>query len=578
MKRTLLAVLALGMMVAVHAEQPDQVLMTIDGKPIMASEFMYIYEKNNQEAASDPKSMDEYLDLFTRFKLKVAEAEAERLDTAKSFNEELAGYRAQAVEKYLRDEQAIDSLIRLSYYRMAHLRRAAHIAVRCGEDAGDSLRQAAEARIQDLRRRAVSGKEDFYALAEKYSEDPNKDANGSELGWIIPFRYIYSFEDAVYSAPVGGISEVFHSPYGLHIALVEEEIETEEVHAAHIMKMTPKGDENKEVEAKRAIDSLYQVVMKGADFDETALRNSDDKGSAVRGGDLGWFTRGVMIPPFEKTAFALQPGETSEPLHSDYGWHIIRVYDRRKTEPLDSMYTAIRRKVERDDRMDEAHKSFVRKTRQEYALPQSMSDEEVMAYADAHLEEKYPELHNLVREYHDGILLFDISVDRVWDRASKDTAGLIRYFEEHRDAYKWDEPRFKGFVIYARDKKTAKRAETIANTVPADSVAKTIRERMNNDSVTIVRVERGLWKKGQNPAVDKFGLRSKVKDYQPDKEFPVVVAVGKKIANPESYTDERGKVVTDYQDQLEQAWVEELRKKHTVVLNEEVWQQLKAGR
>ena len=578
MKRTLLAVLALGMMVAVHAEQPDQVLMTIDGKPIMASEFMYIYEKNNQEAASDPKSMDEYLDLFTRFKLKVAEAEAERLDTAKSFNEELAGYRAQAVEKYLRDEQAIDSLIRLSYYRMAHLRRAAHIAVRCGEDAGDSLRQAAEARIQDLRRRAVSGKEDFYALAEKYSEDPHKDANGSELGWIIPFRYIYSFEDAVYSAPVGGISEVFHSPYGLHIALVEEEIETEEVHAAHIMKMTPKGDENKEVEAKRAIDSLYQVVMKGADFDETALRNSDDKGSAVRGGDLGWFTRGVMIPPFEKTAFALQPGETSEPLHSDYGWHIIRVYDRRKTEPLDSMYTAIRRKVERDDRMDEAHKSFVRKTRQEYALPQSMSDEEVMAYADAHLEEKYPELHNLVREYHDGILLFDISVDRVWDRASKDTAGLIRYFEEHRDAYKWDEPRFKGFVIYARDKKTAKRAETIANTVPADSVAKTIRERMNNDSVTIVRVERGLWKKGQNPAVDKFGLRSKVKDYQPDKEFPVVVAVGKKIANPESYTDERGKVVTDYQDQLEQAWVEELRKKHTVVLNEEVWQQLKAGR
>ena len=565
-------------MVAVHAEQPDQVLMTIDGKPIMASEFMYIYEKNNQEAASDPKSMDEYLDLFTRFKLKVAEAEAERLDTAKSFNEELNGYRAQAVEKYLRDEQAIDSLVRLSYYRMAHLRRAAHIAVHCGEDASDSLRQAAEARIQDLRRRAVLGKEDFYALAEKYSEDPNKEANGSELGWIIPFRYIYSFEDAVYSAPIGGISEVFHSPYGLHIALVEEEIETEEVHAAHIMKMTPKGDENKEVEAKRAIDSLYQVVMKGADFDETALRNSDDKGSAVRGGDLGWFTRGVMIPPFEKTAFALQPGETSEPLHSDYGWHIIRVYDRRKTEPLDSMYTAIRRKVERDDRMEEAHKSFVRKTRQEYALPQSMSDEEVMAYADAHLEEKYPELHNLVREYHDGILLFDISVDRVWDRASKDTAGLIRYFEEHRDAYKWDEPRFKGFVIYARDKKTAKRAETIAKTVPADSVAKTIRERMNNDSVTIVRVEKGLWKKGQNPAVDKFGLKFKVKDYQPDKEFPIVVAVGKKIVNPESYTDERGKVVTDYQDQLEQAWVEELREKHTVVLNEEVWQQLKAGR
>lgn len=566
------------MVAAVHAEQPDQVLMTIDGKPVMASEFMYIYEKNNQEAASDPKSMDEYLDLFTRFKLKVAEAEAEQLDTAKSFKDELKGYRAQAVERYLRDEQAIDSLVRLSYYRMAHIRRASHITLRCGEDASDSLRQAVEARMADLRQRAVSGKEDFYALAEKYSEDPNKQANGASLGWIIPFRYIYSFEDAVYRTPVGGISEVFRSPYGLHIALVEEEIETEEVHAGHIMKMTPKGDADKEVEAKRVIDSLYQVVMKGADFDETALKNSDDKGSAVRGGDLGWFTRGVMIRPFEQAAFALRPGETSEPIRSDYGWHIIRLYNRRKTEPLDSLYSTIRRSVERDERMEEAKKSFVRKTRQEYALPQEMTDDEVMAYADEHLEQKYPELGNLVREYHDGILLFDVSVDRVWDKASRDTAGLINYFEQHKNAYKWDEPRFKGFVIYALDRKTAKRAETIAKTVPADSVAKIIRERINNDSLTIVRVERGLWKKGQNPAVDKFGFKIKNSNYEPPQDLSYVVTIGKKIKNPEVYLDERSKVVTDYQDELEQAWVEELRKKHTVVLNEEVWQQLKAGR
>ncbi len=578
MKRTFLTLFVLGMMTAVQAEQPDQVLMTIDGKPIMASEFMYIYEKNNREATTDPKSMDEYMELFTRFKLKVAEAEAEQLDTAASFKEELKGYRAQAVDKYLRDEEAIDSLVRLSYYRMCHIRRAAHIAIRCPEDASDSLRTAAETRIADLRKRAVSGKEDFYALAKEYSEDPNKEKNGCELGWIIPFRYIYSFEEAVYNTPVGSITGIFRSPYGLHIALVEEEIETEEVHAAHIMKMVPKGEEGKEVEAKQAIDSLYQVILKGADFDETALKNSDDKGSAVRGGDLGWFTRGVMIQPFEKAAFALQAGETSEPIRSEYGWHIIRVYDRRKTEPLDSMYTTLRRNVERDERMQEARKSFVRKARQEYALSQEMSDDDVMAYADAHLEDKYPELKNLVREYHDGILLFDISVDRVWDKASKDTVGLTRYFEEHKDAYRWDEPRFKGFMIYARDKKTAKRAQTIAKTVPTDSVAKTIRERMNNDSVTIVRVERGLWKKGQNPAVDKFGLKVKKVDYQASEEFPVVVAVGKKLNNPEAYTDERGKVVTDYQDQLEQAWVDELKKKHTVVINEAVWKELKSGK
>lgn len=578
MKKTFITLLALGLTAALPAQQQDEVLMTIDGQPVMASEFMYIYEKNNQEASADPKSMDEYLELFTRFKLKVAEAEAERLDTAQAFAEELKGYRAQAVDKYLRDEQAIDSLVRLSYQRMCHIRRAAHIAIKCSADASDSLRQDAEKRINDLHKRALSGKEDFYELAKQHSEDPNKDKNGAELGWIIPFRYIYSFEEAVYNTPVGGITGIFSSPYGLHFALVEEEIESEEVHAAHIMKMTPKGDEQKAADAKRQIDSLYQVIMSGADFDETALKNSDDKGSAMRGGDLGWFTHGVMIKPFEQTAFSLNPGETSRPIRSEYGWHIIRLYERRKTEPLDSLYSSIRRSVERDERMNEARKSFVRKARVEYDLPAEMTDDEVMAYADSHLEEKYPELRNLVREYHDGILLFDISLDRVWDKASKDTAGLIRFFEEHKANYRWTEPRFKGFIIYAHDKKAAKRAETIAKTVPVDSVSKTIRDRMNNDSVTIVRVERGLWKQGQNPAVDKFGLKVKTDKYSPDSEFPEIRAVGKKIANPEAYTDERAKVVTDYQDQLEQAWVEELKKKHTVVLNNDVWIRLKAGR
>ncbi len=578
MKKTLLFLLSLVMCTALCAQEPDQVLMTIDGQPVMVSEFMYIYEKNNQEAAADPKSMEEYLDLFTRFKLKVAEALANQLDTTRSFAEELKGYRAQAVEKYLKDEAAIDSLVRLSYYRMGHIRRAAHIAIRCPEDASDSLRDDAMKRIKDLRKRALSGKEDFYKLAEKYSEDPNKEKVGSELGWIIPFRYIYSFEDAVYNTPVGQITDIFRSPYGFHIALVEEEEETEEVHAAHIMKMAPKDDAAKEAEAKRVIDSLYQVIMSGADFDEVALKNSDDKGSAMRGGDLGWFTRGVMIKPFEQAAFALQPGQTSQPIRSEYGWHIIRLHNRRATEPIDSLYASIRHNVERDERMQEAHKSFIRKARYEYQLPDTLTDEEVMAYADSHIEDKYPELRNLVKEYHDGILLFDISVDRVWDKAGKDTAGLINYFEQHKDAYKWEQPRFKGFMIYARDKKTAKRAETIAKTVPADSVAKTIRERMNNDSVTIVRVERGLWKQGQNPAVDRFGFKSKKAEYKADSEFPEVRAVGKVIANPESYTDERSKVVTDYQDQLEKEWVEELRKKHTVVLNTAVWEKLKASK
>lgn len=554
-----------------------QVLMTIDDEPVYVSEFLYIYEKNNQDASTEQKSLDEYLELFTNFKLKVAEAKAEHIDTTAAFAEELRGYRAQVTDRYLRDQEAIDSLAQLSYYRMNHMRRAAHIAVRCGQDATDSARVAARALIESLRRSIVTEKADFYEVAMEHSQDPNKEKHGVELGWIIPFRYIYSIEDAVYNTPVGEVTEVFETPFGYHIALVEEEEQqTEEVSAAHIMKMVPRGDASKEAAAKHAIDSLYQVLQQGADFGKTAINESDDRGSAQRGGELGYFTRGMMVTPFEQTAFALNPGEMSKPFRSDFGWHIIYLYDRRKIQPFDSIKTQIYKNVERDDRIKEAQKSFIRKTRSEYGLPATMSDDEVLAYADAHLEEKYEDLRNLVREYHDGILLFDISLNRVWDKASKDTEGLERYFNEHRQDYTWDEPRYKGFVIYAKDKASARRAQTIIKTVPADSVQSVIRSRINNDSIQLVGVERGLWRPGQNSTVDKFGFRMRKTQYVPSEEFPVVKLVGKVLTAPEVYTDERGKVVTDYQDMLEREWVEELKTKHKVVLNQSVWNDLKA--
>ena len=129
MKKTFFAMAALMAAMTVSAE--DQVLMTIDGKPVMASEFMYIYEKNNQEASLDPKTMDEYLDLFVNFKLKVTEAEAQGIDTTAAFKKELAGYRAQATPKYMQDNEALDSLVRLSYDHISRDRRAAHIAIQC---------------------------------------------------------------------------------------------------------------------------------------------------------------------------------------------------------------------------------------------------------------------------------------------------------------------------------------------------------------------------------------------------------------------------------------------------------------
>lgn len=589
MKKVILSIVLLaGAMMGLAQE--DKVLLTINGEPVMASEFLYIYEKNNQDSSLEKKSMQEYLDLFINFKLKVTEAIAQGVDTTEAFKKELAGYRAQATPKYMQDNEAIDSLVAMSYHRMANVRRAAHIAIQCPLDADSATLAAAEAKINLARERVTTGvakkvkkgrkwvtvqePEAFADVAREMTEDPQGKENGGELGWIQVFRFVYPFEEAVYNTPVGEVTEVFRSPYGLHIALVEEERAFEEVHAAHIMKMMPRDSEETAMDVKRQIDSLYQVVMAGADFAEVATANSDDKGSARKGGDLGWFGRGMMVQPFENITFGMNEGEMSEPFPTRFGWHFVKLYGKRGIQPLDSMRSQVLTQVKRDVRMKEADKSFINKVRAEYNLPAEMSDADVKAYAEAHLEEKHADLRNLVREYHDGILLFDVSLREVWDKANKDTEGLAAYFKANKKNYTWDEPHFKGYIIQAKDMASAKAAKQIVKNANPDSVMSYLNQRVNIDSVTYVKVQRGLWTAGKSAMVDKYAFGNKETEFTPSEEFPVVIPVGKIIKAPQEYMDVRGQVTTDYQDHLEKLWVATLREKYPVVVNEEVLESL----
>lgn len=591
MKKTFLSILLLGASMFMFGQQ-DQVLMTINDQPIMASEFLYIYEKNNQESSLDKKTMDEYLDLFINFKLKVTEAIAQGVDTTDAFKKELAGYRAQATPKYLQDNEAIDSLVVLSYNRMAKIRRASHIAVQCALDADEATVAAAKARIDSIRERVTVGipvkvkkgrktitvqeAEDFNEAAVLYSEEPSAKQTRGELGWIQPFRYVYSFEDAVYTTPVGEVTPVFRSPYGFHIAKVQGERDFEEVHASHIMKMTPMGDLQRMADAQLAMDSIYNLAIQAnADFAALAQANSEDRGSAVRGGDLGWFGRGAMVQPFEDITFGMEIGQISKPFQTRYGIHISKLHEKRGIQPLDSIRGQILRQVQRDQRMQIAEQSFIDKTRAEYNLPAEMSNEEVKAYADAHLEEKYSELRNLVNEYHDGILLFDVSLREVWDKASQDVEGLTAFFKANKKNYVWDAPRFKGHIIYAKDETSAKVAKQIIKTADPDSVMSYLNQRVNVDSVLYVKVERGIWTAGKSAAADKYGFKLKDAEYTPKEDFPIVIAVGKVIKAPQVYTDDRAKVVTDYQDFLEKTWVANLREKYSWSINQEVWNSIK---
>ena len=585
-----IAALTLSMSAAAQSET----LMTINGKNISAEEFLYIYEKNNQANTVDPKTMDEYLDMFINFKLKVAEAEAQGIDTTEAFKKELKGYRAQATPKYLQDEAALDSMVELSWRHLSEDRRAAHITIQCPMSADSATEAEALARIQQARMRVTVGKpvkakgakavkfkkDPFEMVAREMSTDPNVQETGGELGWIIPFHYIYSLEEAVYNTPEGEVSEIFRTPYGFHIALVEEVRPHREVKARHLMKMVPRDASNEAATdslsaAMRAkIDSIAKVVTP-ENFAEVAQRESDDRGSSMRGGDLGWFGITVMIKPFEDAAFGLKVGEISEPLRTDFGWHLIYKEDERGVLPLDSIRPQVLRQVQRDERAEEADKSFIRKARAEYNLPAEMSDADVKTYVDEHLEDKYPEFKNLVQEYHDGILLFEVSLREVWDKAAKDTAGLEAYFNANKKNYTWAAPRWKGYIIQAKDASSAKAAQAIIKSAEPDSIQSYIARRINNDSVQYVKTQHGLWEKGKNGAVDKYGFKDKKAEFTPSEEFPVVQLVGKVQKAPAVWEDEKGKVTTDYQDYLEAQWVKALREKYPVVINEEVWAKIK---
>lgn len=587
----IVAVLSLSMMAQ------DKPLMTINGQPVSAEEFLYIYEKNNQAGAIDPKTMDEYLDMFINFKLKVVEAEAQGIDTTEAFKKELKGYRAQATPKYLQDDAALDSLIEMSWRHMAKDRRAAHIAIQCPMNADSAAQAEALAKINDAYERVTIGKmkserkkvkgkwrnvekrmpaEPFADVARELSTDPSVQETGGELGWITPFRYVYPLEEAVYATEVGKISAPFRTQYGWHIVLVEEERDHKEVKASHIMKMTPRGEnEDSIIAAKKIVIDSIAAIVTAENFGEVAKIESEDRGSSARGGDLGWFGKGMMVKPFEDAAFSLETGQISAPFRTMYGWHILYKEGERGIQPLDSIRTQVERQVMRDERAKEADKSFVRKTRKEYNLPASMTDEEVKAYADEHLEEKYPELKNLVQEYHDGILLFEVSLREVWDKAAKDTAGLEQFFAANKKKYTWDKPHFKGWLLQCKDKNSARAAQAIIRSAEPDSVKSYIARRINQDSTVYVKAQRGLWEQGKNAAVDKYGLKVKKAEFTPNEQLPYVVCVGKKLKAPAAWDDEKGKVTTDYQDFLEKAWIERLRAKYPVVINEDVWQKIR---
>ena len=340
------------------------------------------------------------------------------------------------------------------------------------------------------------------------------------------------------------------------------------VFPAHIMvSVQQKDGEDVQAKAKERIDSIYAALQGGADFAALAKQCSDDRGTASRGGDVGWVMRGQTLKEFEEKAFALQKGETSEPFISPMGYHIIYMKDRKQLESYEELRPQLAKFLER--RGLKEHVASVAIDSLAKASGGMLTADDVIDRKTAELCAKDENLKYLVQEYHDGLLLYEISQREVWDKAARDTAGLERYFKAHKSDYKWDAPRYKGVVYHCKDEALQKQVRKLLKSLDEDLWIDSLRATFNQDSVRQIRVEKNLFKKGDNAYVDYLVFKVK-EEPKPMKLYPFTAVYGKKLKKPKEWTDVRGEVVSDYQAACEAEFVQKLRDTYKVEIYEEV--------
>ncbi len=357
--------------------QSDETLITIGKTKVSKGEFERIYQKNNNNLynETEKKNPEEYLDLFINFKLKVLEAEDLKMDTSSVFINELAGYRKELAAPYLTDVKYNEQMIRDLYERTTKEVNASHILLTVPKNASPDQDAAVLKRIKEIRQEIVDGK-DFNEAAMQYSEDPSAKTNKGKLGYFTAFQMVVPFENAAFTTPVGEVSQPIKSSFGYHLLKVHDIRENQgEILVAHIMKMFPQ-EVTPEIKAqlKEQIDSIYTVLKNGADFAELAKAASDDKRSAVQGGEMAWFSSGRMIPEFANAAFAIKNvGDYTEPIETPYGYHIIKKLDTRPVASFEESKANLETRIKQDpERSITSKQVFIDKLKTQYNYKENL--------------------------------------------------------------------------------------------------------------------------------------------------------------------------------------------------------------
>ena len=367
MKKVGLSVLLVAFVLISTAQN----VLTIGNENISLDEFKSIFYKNNQSTEISKEYLDEYMNLFVNFKLKVIEAEELGFDTITSFVNELDGYRKQLAKPYLKNNEFDTEMLTEAYNRMKKDVNASHILISIDEEASETDEKAAYNKILKVRESIVDGEISFEEAAKKSSDDKSAISNGGNLGYFTAFMMVYDFETAAFKTTIGKISMPIRTKYGFHIVRVNEKRDAVgQVKVAHIMFKAGQGaDENRLNEAKDKINEVMQLLRDGDEFPDVAERFSEDRSTAVKGGSLPAFGVGKMVPEFENVAFSLQKtGDISAPFRTEYGWHIIVLLEKHPIPKFTEIESELKRKIERDSRGELSQKALYEKLHDSYKV------------------------------------------------------------------------------------------------------------------------------------------------------------------------------------------------------------------
>jgi len=624
----------------------DKILMNIVGENSEAGEFIRMYKKSIEPGKK--LDIDNYLQQYIAFKLKVADAMKEGFDTTRAFRNELNGYRNQLAQSYLTDTQTKEKLLQKAYQRSMTEINAWHILVACSQGASPADSLEAWNKASDIRESIING-EPFEQVARGTSDDKSVMMNGGNLGYFTIFQMIMPFEDVAYNLKKGAISPPFRTPYGYHIIkVVDKRPSKGKIKVAHIMKTVPPGSAEKVLkEAETEINRIYKELQDGKSFGELAKKYSDHKESAGNGGELNWFGTGEMITDFSEAAFALKDtGSFSKPVRTNYGWHIIKLLDKKAPGSFEESRSFLESKINQSYLNSISKKSLVEKLKKEYNFrinqisykwfidntdtliiqglarykkesmpsgnlytfanqrfttrefasyiekrksmivtddPKDFIDrsidtrlsDHIINYENSVLEKKYPDFRYLMNEFHDGILLFEISGRKVWNRVREDTVGLRQYYEEHKNNYLTR----RGVNAKIYSLKSAGSENKLISAYKKYSrkpnTDKLLLEKFNKRGDTLLYIKEGTWYKGDDQSIDKVQWVAGTVFNKENNTHSIIVI--KKIMEPVPlpFEEVQSEIISGFQDSLENEWLIQLKEKYTVKINISVLEEVR---